>query len=76
MVRTRSAVRNNPSVIELKQRARSTREQEWLDYYETIEQAIRASEIKDYFAEQTVGDDDIEKDKNSIVYSTPLRVSL
>ena len=63
MVRTRSAVCNNPSVIELKQRARLARDQEWLDYYETIEQAIRASEIKDYFAEQTVGEDDIEKDK-------------
>ena len=63
MVRTRSAVRNNPSVIELKQRARLARSQEWLEYYETIEQAIRASEIKDYFTDQAVVEDEIEKDK-------------
>ena len=63
MVRTRSAVHNNPTVMELKQNARATRRQEWLAYYETIEQAIRAGEIKDYFAVSTVGEDEDEQDR-------------
>ena len=63
MVRTRSAVHNNPTVMELKRKARAIRRQEWLTYYETIEQAIRAGEIKDYFAGQTVGEDEDEQDR-------------
>ncbi len=63
MVRTRSAVHNNPTVMELKRIARASRRQEWLSYYETIEQAIRAGEIKDYFAGSTVGEDEDEQDR-------------
>ena len=63
MVRTRSEIHNNPTMMDLKQQARFRRNQEWLAYYETLVDAIRAGGIKDYFAGQTVGEDDIEQDK-------------
>ena len=63
MVRTRSDIRNNPTVIDLKQQARSAGKLEWLAYYETLVEAIRKKEIKDYFIGQTVGSDEIEEDK-------------
>ena len=63
MVRTRSEVRNNPEVIDLKQQARERRNQEWLAFYESIVNLIRSGEIKDYFAGQTLEEDDIERDK-------------
>ena len=54
MVRTRSEIRNNPTLIELKQQARSARKLEWVAYYETMVEAIRKKEIKDYFLGQTM----------------------
>ena len=62
MVRTRSEVHNNPTVIDLKQQARAKRNQEWLAFYETLRNAIVSGEVKDYFAGQTVEDDE-ERDK-------------
>ena len=58
MVRTRSEVRDNPTVMDLKQQARSRRNQEWLAFYETVRNAIRAGEVKDYFAGQTIDDEE------------------
>ena len=58
MVRTRSEVRDNPTVMDLKQQARSGRNQEWLAFYETVRNAIRAGEVKDYFAGQTIDDEE------------------
>ena len=63
MVRTMSEIHNNPTVMDLKQQARSRRNQELLAYYETIVEAIRAGKIKDYFVGQTVSEDEIEQDK-------------
>ena len=62
MVRTRSEVRDNPTVMDLKQQARSRRNQEWLAFYETLRNAIRTGEVKDYFASHTVEDEE-ELDK-------------
>ena len=58
MVRTRSEVHNNPTVIDLKQQARAKQNQEWLAFYETLRNAIVSGEVKDYFAGQTVEDDE------------------
>ena len=71
MVRTRSEVRNNPTVIDLKQQARSRRNQEWLAFYETLLNSIRSGEVKDYFADQTVDGDEVELDKMRFIHSTP-----
>ena len=62
MVRTRSEVHNNPTVIDLKQQARGRRKQEWLAFYETLRNAIMAGEVKDYFAGQAIEDEE-ELDK-------------
>ena len=62
MVRTRSEVRDNPTVMDLKRQARSRRNQEWLAFYETVRNAILAGEVKDYFAGQAI-DDEEELDK-------------
>ena len=58
MVRTRSEVRDNPTVMDLKQQARSRRNQEWLAFYETVRNAIMAGEVKDYFAGQSLEDEE------------------
>ena len=63
MVRTRSEVRDNPTVMDLKQQARIRRNQEWLAFYETLMNSIRSGEVEDYFAGQTVEDDEVERDK-------------
>ena len=63
MVRTRSEVHNNPTVIDLKQQARTRRNQEWLEFYETLLNAIRAGKTRDYFAGQRAGEDEVEQDK-------------
>ena len=62
MVRTRSSVRNNPTVIELKQKAREQRKREWLLYYDTLVEPIRKKEIKDYFSGLTFGIDEVQDD--------------
>ena len=63
MVKTRSEIRNISTVSDLKQRARSTRQQECLTYYETLGEAIGKGEVKDYFIGQTMGGDEIEDDR-------------
>ena len=62
MLRTRSDVSDNPTLIDLKQQVRARRNQEWLAFYETLRNAIMAGEVKDYFAGQTVEDEE-ELDK-------------
>ena len=63
MVRTRSEVHNNPTVMDLKQQARMRRNQEWLAFYETLLNSIRSGEVEDYFDGQIVEDDEVERDK-------------
>ena len=50
-------------MIDLKQQARSSRNQEWLAFYETLLNSIRSGEVKDYFTGQTVDGDEVELDK-------------